>query len=167
VFLLDRLTGLWRSTNQGDTWTNVWNDSDMTTGGGGDSTGYLTAQVPSAGVVRLFISMNTKLWRVDNAQTGNRSSWSPLEIGAGTLNNPGPISVANGTLFITDNNNPPRFFKATNLSSGSPTVTQEDNGSTSFYSISPAALTPSGLATYWTGSAYKHYVVGNGVIKSQ
>lgn len=170
VFLLDRETGLWRGSNNGATWTNVWNDShaggntDMT--GGSDFTGFMVVQIPSAGVVRLFISMKGKVWLVNDAQTGNRDSWSPIDVGSGTLSNPGPISVAKGNLFITDNSNPSRFYRASNLS-GTPNVAQEDNGAGSFYSISPAASTPTGLATYWTGSVYKHYVVGNGVIKSQ
>jgi len=95
VYLFDHDSGIWRSGDNGATWSHVW-----TRRSGSQLTGFLAydPRVPD----RLYVSVgNQALFRIDHADTGDLAgNLVAVEIGA--FPRPGAIAVApSGALYVT------------------------------------------------------------------
>lgn len=95
VYLYDRETGLWRSTDAGLSWQRI---SDITSplarNPYGTATGYLTV-VSIAGHDRLYLSTSSGLFRIDDPASGPAH---PSAIGQVTR--PGPVASGGGELYV-------------------------------------------------------------------
>lgn len=90
VFVYESGTGLWRSSNRGQTWTNIW-----TTTNSDDYSGMLVADPVSDG--RLYVSVDSGVFRFNDARTG-----TPTPDNMNGPPDPGPIAFSNGELFVCD-----------------------------------------------------------------
>jgi hypothetical protein len=95
VYLFDHTTGIWRSANNGSTWSRIW-----TRQSGSQLTGFLAydPQVPD----RLYVSVgNQGLFRIDNADTGSGSAGTLAPVELGLFTRPGAIAVdQSGALYM-------------------------------------------------------------------
>lgn len=125
VYLYDRASGVWRSGDNGATWTKIWaklSNSDMT--------GWVA--VDDLDPTTLFVSVNNdSIYRILNANSGLvggtlvATSIGPL------FTKPGPITARNGILY------------ATNITSGTddPIVMSSTNKGTSWTDITDTIYT--------------------------
>ena len=94
VYLFDHDSGIWRSSNNGKTWSRVW-----TRRSGSQLTGFLAfdPRVPD----RLYVSVgNQALFRMDHADTGDLDG-NLVAREIGTFPRPGAIAVApSGALYV-------------------------------------------------------------------
>ncbi|WNQ10721.1 hypothetical protein MJA45_24375 [Paenibacillus aurantius] len=96
VYMFDRETGVWRSNDNGGTWTHIWTINSET-----DMTGYVAADPTSPGT--LYVSYLDNLYRLDNADTNSvdGGTLTPVQLTATPLL-AGPITTdANGVLYVT------------------------------------------------------------------
>ncbi|WJH35454.1 glycoside hydrolase [Paenibacillus sp. CC-CFT747] len=96
VYMFDRETGVWRSNDNGGTWTHIWTINSET-----DMTGYVAADPTSPGT--LYVSYLDNLYRLDNADTMSvdGGTLTPVQLTATPLL-AGPITTdANGVLYVT------------------------------------------------------------------
>jgi len=95
VYLFDHDTGIWRSANNGKTWSRIW-----TRRSGSQLTGFLAVdpQVPD----RLYVSVgNQAVFRIDNADTGSGLTGDLVAVEIGSFTHPGAITVdPAGVLYV-------------------------------------------------------------------
>lgn len=89
VWIFDRADGVYRSSDNGASWTRIWARTSNS-----ESTGYV-AYDPAGQV--LYVSAGGSLYRIDNATTCAADAAAPQNLG---LSNVGPVAVdANGHLY--------------------------------------------------------------------
>jgi hypothetical protein len=93
VFVYVNSSGLWRSDNWGaaNSWSKIWS---TTTSGVGS--GFVVADPNVEG--RLYVSVDSGVFRFDDARTGNPT---PTALAGGPAN-PGPITWSNEMLYVCD-----------------------------------------------------------------
>jgi hypothetical protein len=85
VFLFDRESGVWRSSDRGKTWTKIWSLESSVPG-----TGYLALDPSTPG--RLYVSTTgSGVWRIDGATTGSVDGGSLTPTLVGAFPTAGPI----------------------------------------------------------------------------
>lgn len=92
VYCFDQGTGVWRSTDYGDKWVNIWDKPSL-----GDNSGHVVADPTQLG--RIYISTDDGVYRAVNANWADPISPSKLNNGPEV---PGPIAFAQGKLFACD-----------------------------------------------------------------
>jgi hypothetical protein len=97
AYLYDRQSGLWRSGDSGQTWTQVW-----TQGSGPAFTGWVAGDPTRPG--RVYVSIGDRgLYVLDGAGSGSVESGQIHPVRVGTFQHPGPIAVdPQGRLFATE-----------------------------------------------------------------
>ena len=97
AYLYDRETGVWRSDDAGQTWTQIWHEPSPL-----ERTGYVAADPRDPS--RLFVSVgNGGLYRLDGATAGTVEGDGITPVPVGSFAAPGPIDVgAAGTLVATE-----------------------------------------------------------------
>jgi hypothetical protein len=95
VYLFDHDSGIWRSANNGKTWTRIW-----TRRSGSQLTGFLAVdpRVPD----RLYVSAaNQGVFRIDNADSGSGLTGHLVAVPLGAFAHPGAIAVdPSGVLYV-------------------------------------------------------------------
>ena len=91
VYLYDRQTGVWRSTDAGSSWVKIWAQPSAI-----DSTGFVAAADGDPST--LYVSVGDQgVYRIDGATSGTvGAGLTPIPIGPTTK--PGPIAVNGGLL---------------------------------------------------------------------
>lgn len=89
VYVYDRDTGIWRSANNGQTWTRIWAVGTSGLGGFREFSTVLAGDPTTPG--RLYLSNANGLSRIDDARTGTVGSGiTPVDLG---LSDPGAVTV--------------------------------------------------------------------------
>ena len=87
VFFFDAGTGVWRSTNAGQSWTNIWS-----TGFSSQFAGCIAMRTSTS---QLFVTTNNTLYRLENADTASNPSATNLNIA-----NAGKLAAFGNTLWV-------------------------------------------------------------------
>jgi hypothetical protein len=97
VYLYDRVTGVWRSSDTGRTWTKIWSKPSTAA-----QTGHIAVDPENAD--RLYVSVGgTGVFRLDGAMAGSVDSGTLAAVPIGSFARPGPIAVSpGGTLYVTE-----------------------------------------------------------------
>jgi hypothetical protein len=97
VYLYDRVTGVWRSSDTGRTWIKIWSKPSTAA-----QTGHIAVDPENAD--RLYVSVGgTGVFRLDGAMAGSVDSGTLAAVPIGSFARPGPIAVSpGGTLYVTE-----------------------------------------------------------------
>jgi hypothetical protein len=100
VYLFDRDSGVWRSTDAGETWSQLWehrNAASSAAKKAEDMSGHVAAYAdPKSGETTLYVSTATGLFRIDDA--GGAKPAEAVSLG---FSDSGPIHVdAKGVLYV-------------------------------------------------------------------
>jgi hypothetical protein len=100
VYLYDRDSGIWRSMDAGETWSQLWahkNTANSAAKKAEDMSGHVAAYAdPKSGKTTLYVSTATGLFRIDDA--GGAKPTEAVSLGFGDS---GPIQVdAKGVLYV-------------------------------------------------------------------
>jgi hypothetical protein len=97
VYFGDGDSGLWRSTDAGQTWSSIWSASAL----GSRSLRGLAGDPQRAG--RLYVSLSDGVYQLDSAATGASVGSGITSTQLGTFSNPGPVAFdsAHGRLYAT------------------------------------------------------------------
>lgn len=94
VFLYDRQSGVWRSTDAGRSWAKIWSKVSAT-----EMTGYVVLDPLTAG--RLWVAAKDGLYRIDDAASADVDSGSPAPLEVGALVNPSEPSFDTSGALVT------------------------------------------------------------------
>jgi hypothetical protein len=97
VYLYDRVTGVWRSTDAGKTWTKIWSKPSTAA-----HTGHLA--VDPVNPERLYVSVGgSGVYRLNGATSGSVDAGTLSATPVGSFARPGPIAVSpDGTLYVAE-----------------------------------------------------------------
>jgi chitodextrinase/photosystem II stability/assembly factor-like uncharacterized protein len=151
VYLYDRDSGLWRSSNQGQSWTKIYGN------GGTDAEGTGFVALDPANPHRAIVSDATGIYLLTNADTSTGpAATTAQEISSAAIADPGPIAVANGRLYAVsaaDQSHAPAFFQvALAALNGTSTPWQTDMNDARFAADANSA--PVSLAVDGDGTLY-------------
>jgi hypothetical protein len=134
MYLFDHASGIWRSTNAGLTWSQIW-QFKMNVLFSGDVA--LDPTNPN----RLYVSVgDVGVYRIDNAHAGTVGGGQLVPMSIGSMPHPGPLAVdAAGTLYVAEL-----------AEGGPPDLQRTSNGGTTWASVADdgyraAALFPCSL----------------------
>jgi len=155
VYLFDPGTGLWRSGDAGQSWTQIWDLSGESSRG---QAGYLSAdpREPS----RLYVSIEgSGVYRLDDAASGTFGKGSTVQKRLGSFQRAGPMAVdRDGRIYLSEGaaaNAPPSLWFSLDLGLTWHDVATEDYRS--------AAFAPVGLAVGPDGRVFVA-LGGNGML---
>jgi hypothetical protein len=93
VYLYDHRSGIWRSTDAGASWTNIWAKTST-----GNYRGYISTDPTGS---TLWVSVGSSLYRVDNARSGTVASGNLKPVAVVTVPVPGPVAVGpDGVVYL-------------------------------------------------------------------
>jgi hypothetical protein len=155
AYFYDPGTGLWRSSDAGQSWTQIW---DLSAGSSRGGAGYLSADPRNPS--RLYLSVEgSGVYRLDNAASDTFGNGGIAPRKLGSFKQAGPMAVdRNGGVFVSEGataNAPPSLSFSLDLG-----VTWHDVATDDYRR---AAFAPVGLAVGPDGRVYVA-LNGNGML---
>lgn len=146
VFAYDPYTGIWRSSNNGQTWTRIWAVGTSGLGSVSDFTCYMAGDPTSAG--RLYISNTNGLYLLEDARSGTvGSGLTPATL---SVARPGAIACdPSGRVYVVSRPSATSVVRLMRSTDGGATWTDIADGT--FVHQAPLAI---GLSVSGTGSIH-------------
>ena len=141
VFFYDQHTGVWRSTNQGQNWTNIWSQTY--------SSQYVGSLAMRTNTTQLFATTDAGLYRLDGADAG-----TPTVV-ALSVANPGKLTAVGDTLWVAG--------RATPTSTADVKLHRSTNGSTFTTFTSNYYEGATGTVAAIAADAGRQYIVASGM----
>jgi len=93
VYLFERRSGVWRSTDAGASWSNIWAKTSSS-----NRRGYIATDATGG---TLWVSTDSSLYRIDDARSGTVAAGKLKPVPVLTVPSPGPVAVGrDGAVYL-------------------------------------------------------------------